>query len=70
MVYSVPRYTSLCPRWRPKPRDSVSVNPAPPALSTASFTSSTLNGFTSAVTSLIRSLLLRSASSPARALGQ
>ena len=44
IVYSAPRYTSVCPRWRPKPCTSVTVRPCTPSSLSASFTSSTLNG--------------------------
>ena len=43
-VYSAPRYTSVCPRWRPKPCTSETVSPWTPRSLTASFTSSSLNG--------------------------
>src|SRR5262245_44001962 len=44
MVYSAPRYTSVWPRWRPKPWTSDTVRPWTPRSLTASFTSSSLNG--------------------------
>src|SRR3989441_5582341 len=43
-VYSLPRYISVGPFWRPKPRTSVTVMPMMPAPVSASFTSSSLNG--------------------------
>src|SRR5499433_3434721 len=44
MVYSDPRYSSVCPFWRPKPRTSVTVMPMMPSSVSASLTSSSLNG--------------------------
>jgi len=41
-VYSVPRYISVCPFWRPKPRTSVTVMPLTPLCIKASLTSSNL----------------------------
>src|SRR5439155_18600225 len=49
--YSAPRYTSVCPRWRPNPSTSVVVSPLTPISRSASFTSSIRWGFTMAVTS-------------------
>src|SRR5438093_3394209 len=43
-VYSEPRYSSVCPFWRPKPRTSVTVMPITPISVSASFTSSSLKG--------------------------
>src|SRR6478672_13616967 len=51
ILYSVPRYTSVCPAWRPKPCTSVTVMPWTSASFNASFTSSSLKGFTMAVMS-------------------
>src|SRR6266545_4846380 len=42
--YSAPRYTSVCPRWRPKPCTSETVRPCTPRSFSAFFTSSSLNG--------------------------
>src|SRR5688572_8208624 len=50
-VYSAPRYTSVCPDWRPKPCTSVTVMPLTPAPLSASFTSSSLKGLMTAVIS-------------------
>ena len=58
-VYSAPRYTSVCPRCRPKPCASVTVMPGSPSAVSASFTSSSLNGLTTAVTSFIASSPIR-----------
>ena len=44
MLYSVPRYTSEWPPWRPKPRASLTVMPTTPASRSEAFTSSSLNG--------------------------
>src|ERR1700716_851103 len=44
MVYSAPRYTSVWPRWRPKPWTSLTVSPCTPSSLSASFTSSSLKG--------------------------
>src|SRR5262245_14302096 len=43
-VYSEPRYSSVWPFWRPKPRTSVTVIPITPISVRASLTSSSLNG--------------------------
>src|SRR5205807_6762858 len=43
IVYSPPRYSSVCPFWRPKPRTSDTVMPTTPMPVSASFTSSSLN---------------------------
>src|SRR5438093_596232 len=43
-VYSEPRYSSVCPFWRPKPRTSVTVMPMTPISVSASLTSSSLKG--------------------------
>src|SRR3989454_8500181 len=43
-VYSLPRYISVWPFCRPKPRTSLTVIPTKPAPVSASFTSSSLNG--------------------------
>src|SRR5262245_31057354 len=43
-VYSEPRYSSVWPFWRPKPRTSVTVIPITPISVSASFTSSSLKG--------------------------
>src|SRR5690606_1697777 len=44
IVYSAPRYTSVCPDCWPNPRTSVTVMPAAPASVRAAFTSSSLWG--------------------------
>src|SRR6185312_9338356 len=43
-TYSAPRYNSVCPFWRPKPRTSLTVMPLTPAAVRASRTSSSLYG--------------------------
>src|SRR5262245_6019179 len=48
IVYSEPRYSSVWPFWRPKPRTSVTVMPRMPCSWSASFTSSSLNGLITA----------------------
>src|SRR3954451_3692305 len=53
ILYSVPRYTSVCPAWRPNPCTSVTVMPFTSACLRASFTSSSLNGLMMAVISFI-----------------
>jgi len=40
--YSAPRYTSLCPPWRPKPLTSLTVMPLTPISAKAALTSSSL----------------------------
>src|SRR5262245_18754644 len=45
-VYSAPRYCSLWPFWRPKPRTSLTVSPWMPTWVRADFTSSSLWGLT------------------------
>ena len=52
-VYSDPRYSSVWPFWRPKPRTSVTVMPMTPISVSASFTSSSLNGLMMASTFFI-----------------
>src|SRR5450432_2788404 len=52
-TYSAPRYSSVCPFWRPKPLTSVTVTPCTPMALRASRTSSSLNGLTIAVTIFI-----------------
>src|SRR4029453_18912175 len=44
MVYSEPRYSSVWPFWRPKPRTSETVIPTTPMSVRVSFTSSSLKG--------------------------
>src|SRR5207247_5221019 len=56
-VYSDPRYSSVWPFWRPKPRTSVTVMPMTPISVSASFTSSSLNGLMMASTFFISNLL-------------
>src|SRR5689334_8657776 len=58
-TYSAPRYSSVWPFWRPKPLTSVTVIPWTPMPLRASRTSSSLNGFTMAVTIFISVLLRR-----------
>src|SRR5437879_4873080 len=53
IVYSPPRYISVCPFWRPKPRTSDTVMPTIPASVSASLTSSSLNGLMMASTFFI-----------------
>src|SRR3954469_24359744 len=53
ILYSVPRYTSVCPAWRPKPCTSVTVMPFTSARLRASFTSSSLNGLMIALISFV-----------------
>src|SRR5687768_11776212 len=48
-TYSAPRYSSVCPFWRPNPLTSVTVRPVTPQSASASRTSSSLNGLTTAV---------------------
>ena len=48
-TYSAPRYSSVCPFWRPKPLTSVTVMPCTPMADKASRTSSSLNGLMMAV---------------------
>src|SRR5690606_10613549 len=52
-TYSAPRYSSVCPFWRPKPLTSVTVMPDTPAWARASRTSSSLNGRMIAVISFM-----------------
>src|SRR5262244_1353215 len=56
-VYSDPRYSSVWPFCRPKPRTSVTVMPITPMPVRASFTSSSLNGLMMASTFFISDLL-------------
>src|SRR5215813_399048 len=56
-VYSDPRYSSVWPFWRPKPRTSVTVMPITPMPVRASFTSSSLNGLMIASIFFISDLL-------------
>src|SRR5690606_15138799 len=53
-TYSAPRYSSVCPRWRPKPLTSLTVMPCTPTSFRAFRTSSSRNGLMIAVTSFIR----------------
>src|ERR1700733_6735182 len=55
-TYSAPRYSSVCPRWRPKPLTSVTVMPDTPISDKAARTSSSLKGLIIAVISFIREL--------------
>src|SRR5689334_18003849 len=55
IVYSAPRYCSLWPFWRPKPRTSVTVRPWTPTCVSAVFTSSSLYGLMMASTFFIDS---------------
>src|SRR5260221_6255862 len=55
-TYSAPRYSSVCPFWRPKPLPSVTVIPCTPMPESASRTSSSLNGLMIAVTSFMKLL--------------
>jgi len=50
-TYSAPRYSSVWPRWRPKPLTSVTVMPWTPISPIASRTSSSLKGLMIAVMS-------------------
>src|SRR5690242_12782377 len=52
-LYSAPRYSSVCPRWRPCPRVSDNVTPLTSSAWTAANTSSTRCGFTTATMSFI-----------------
>src|SRR5579859_7445898 len=52
-TYSAPRYSSVWPRWRPKPFTSVTVMPETPMSDSAARTSSSLNGLMIAVTSFM-----------------
>ncbi len=52
-TYSAPRYSSVCPFWRPKPFTSVTVIPVTPRSASASRTSSSLNGLSTAMTIFI-----------------
>src|SRR5579871_2226428 len=52
-TYSAPRYSSVCPFWRPNPLTSVTVSPCTPTFASASRTSSSLNGLMMAVTSFM-----------------
>ena len=62
--YSAPRYTSVWPRWRPKPWASVRVMPWTPSVLRVSLTSSSLKGLRTATTSfIVRSLSSSSAGS-------
>src|SRR5256884_7645205 len=56
-VYSDPRYSSVWPFCRPKPRTSVTVMPITPISVSASLTSSSLNGLMIASTFFISYLL-------------
>src|SRR5690606_18551793 len=58
-TYSAPRYSSVWPRWRPKPFTSVTVMPETPISDNAARTSSSLNGLIIAVTSFMRDSRLR-----------
>src|SRR3989442_15541170 len=57
-LYSVPRYTALCPFCRPWPRTSVTVMPAMLSLVRASFTSSSLFGRMIALMSFIEGAII------------
>ena len=50
-AYSLPRYTSVWPCWRPNPWTSLRVMPVTPAALRARSTSSSLNGLMMAVIS-------------------
>src|SRR5258708_33936754 len=52
-TYSAPRYSSVCPRWRPKPLTSVTVMPETPISESAARTSSSLKGLIMAVINFI-----------------
>src|SRR5215472_19056250 len=52
-TYSAPRYSSVCPRWRPNPFTSVTVMPETPLSESAARTSSSLKGLMIAVTSFM-----------------
>src|ERR1051326_7789477 len=52
-LYSLPRYISVWPFWRPNPLTSVTVMPSTPISPRASFTSSSLNGLMIASTFFI-----------------
>src|SRR5271169_730042 len=55
-TYSAPRYSSVWPRWRPKPLTSVTVIPDTPISESAARTSSSLNGLMMAVINFIQEL--------------
>src|SRR5277367_6820526 len=55
-TYSAPRYSSVWPRWRPKPLTSVTVIPDTPISESAARTSSSLKGLMMAVINFIRKL--------------
>src|SRR6185436_16893201 len=55
-TYSAPRWSSVWPRWRPKPLTSVTVMPETPMSDSAARTSSSLNGLMMAVTSFMSEL--------------
>jgi hypothetical protein len=48
-TYSAPRYSSVCPFWRPNPLTSETVSPCTPISPSAWRTSSSLKGLTIAV---------------------
>src|SRR6202167_2061468 len=52
-TYSAPRYSSVCPRWRPNPLTSVTVMPDTPSSESAARTSSSLKGLMMAVISFM-----------------
>src|ERR1700686_2374384 len=52
-TYSAPRYSSVWPRWRPKPLTSVTVMPDTPISESAARTSSSLKGLIMAVINFI-----------------
>src|ERR1700678_915943 len=52
-TYSAPRYSSVWPRWRPKPLTSVTVMPETPISESAARTSSSLKGLIMAVINFI-----------------
>ncbi|EMP78607.1 PilL protein [Burkholderia pseudomallei MSHR1043] len=54
-TYSAPRYSSVCPFWRPNPLTSVTVMPETPSAESASRVSSSLNGLMIAVISFMKS---------------
>src|SRR5690349_5587778 len=52
-VYSAPRYTSVCPFWRPYPCTSLTVRPVTPRACRPSLTASSWYGLMTAVTSFM-----------------
>src|SRR5690625_553310 len=57
-TYSAPRYNSVWPFWQPKPLTTVTVIPCTTTSDNAVRTSSSLNGFITAVINFIREFLL------------